>query len=1549
MSNDAAHELTLIKKNSKKKVVIKKLSKEEVARLQKESYFYKGIIFKLNENDIDDEFLNIIERDLRKINNFEIEETEIKEPFIYPNVSFFIYCLENKKIPIQQINEGFKSFSNTYFELFFEFYNNYINEHADVEKLNYYLNIIFEYNFKNVDFNKTKNNNDTDEKGIKVEEILRFYLTYLKLFIKTENSKEKIKDIKEHLNKLLKKGREFREFPIIIRDFKETLKDIYIMCFEKKNIDNYFDYLLDKNQKLIADDIKARLQDNPSILLDDIKALIFFTEKNKKYEMDNLVLFIPINQIIDTFYKVKSEVDEKFKEKYCEIFNNLVEKKINNVIFIYDTDTQKEKIEQRYGTIKEFNKLSDEEKKQKNNEIYISTENTSFLYPYYQLSLSSIPLEIFEIIKFKKAEPKDKRYNEIELIFETGTSIDIEKLIKQKITNEDLKDFNEFFKHYLLLYKKEILTTLFVKPQNNQLIINTEKIENYLSQIIQYLINKGFIEYYKTKTVNKEEFINKIKEDISFIQNEMRKEDNEREKIPLMKYIINLMQINYDNFEKIKEKKEILPLVVEIMKEEFKDFLDFIIQKESVTKEMEILISLAITYCEENENFATIRKNKRDKLCFLYWYIIKNKQLFELLEQLMIYIKPKEMNQLYDEEKKIFKLDERNNTEDDITILSFSIKEIELKYFFIIVFETLIKQYTLDNIIDNPAIFAQVVKVIEIVKNTLNLISIEEIKLEGYYSLISNLSKFKFNKETTRKLLEKIQNNYNIKCTSEQLKNEFIEWEQEKELFSDFPKFIIQYLLVKYKIHRDLEVRKVMIDIILSNNDYIKKSISFFEIFIPQVVFDFENEIDIETLDESIKGTLLEYISNKLKENPNELLENIIINLVENSILSDIRNSSNNTPKIISPLYINYYKTSVSYLDNPTNEIIKLYCIAFIKVELYYFFREINEKEIDFYDLTSELSKNQSKLGNVLKIYLLKNVRNSVNNFEAFKNYSYMNKQMIWATEYTFSEKYKTNFEYIFISECKGGNENFEKKYKKNIKLFNEIQEQTFRTNQEKDYIVDELCSYDCDIFLDVMFNVIFSKLYSVKYRMESLEFNEFTAWFKNLYDTGISKKENQKLIKYYEKTICQINRIMDLIKEEDIHKIEIILICLKFTLLLSFLKNDSTCDFTIKSKKWFVNLYEVYYHLLNTDIIDDKYVFRLSKDSEKWKYIQKEQQNLNNVIVDTLEKGNVNDIEIEAIQKQSKALLAKNSNTFKNITNFFLTNYQGYDNNDESMKNLLAMNLLMLMYYSYDYFINEVKIEGIEFPTIFFDIYKTISKLLHLLNIPNDKLFINVFYVEMKSFCINYNEEKIDINKVTTKIFEIIDLYRTNEKQFISYLNDKVEYDEKEMRNLTLDRRIQIENINDNEFPFFKYFYYSKYPTLYDFKEQFNKIYHKENKFPITNEIVNFNLDIFNPIAQETMNALLTKIIPNLNDLSKVDLENIDNKRKKTTFLNVEKTYDFNGYFSSFESIIIFYSHRNNMNKDSIIYSNGDIIEYDYMGIEKEVSLILINASYQQ
>ena len=50
MSNDAAFELTLVENNSKKEVDIKKLSKEEVDRLQKEPYFYKGgilITFKL--------------------------------------------------------------------------------------------------------------------------------------------------------------------------------------------------------------------------------------------------------------------------------------------------------------------------------------------------------------------------------------------------------------------------------------------------------------------------------------------------------------------------------------------------------------------------------------------------------------------------------------------------------------------------------------------------------------------------------------------------------------------------------------------------------------------------------------------------------------------------------------------------------------------------------------------------------------------------------------------------------------------------------------------------------------------------------------------------------------------------------------------------------------------------------------------------------------------------------------------------------------------------------------------------------------------------------------------------------------------------------------------------------------------------------------------------------------------------------------------------------------------------------------------------------------
>ena len=77
-----------------------------------------------------------------------------------------------------------------------------------------------------------------------------------------------------------------------------------------------------------------------------------------------------------------------------------------------------------------------------------------------------------------------------------------------------------------------------------------------------------------------------------------------------------------------------------------------------------------------------------------------------------------------------------------------------------------------------------------------------------------------------------------------------------------------------------------------------------------------------------------------------------------------------------------------------------------------------------------------------------------------------------------FKERIKTNHEKQ-INEIK--------KYKENINLFNEIQQQIFSTNQEKDYIVDELCSYDCDIFLDVMFNVIFSKLYSVKYRKNIL------------------------------------------------------------------------------------------------------------------------------------------------------------------------------------------------------------------------------------------------------------------------------------------------------------------------------------------------------------------------------------------------------------------------------------------------------------------------------
>ena len=109
MSNDAAFELTLVENNSKKEVDIKKLSKEEVDRLQKESYFYMGrILFKLKKNDIDD--LSIIERALRKINK---PNKYVVSAYDNDNDIFFDFAHTNSKKRALWIYENAcKSFVN---------------------------------------------------------------------------------------------------------------------------------------------------------------------------------------------------------------------------------------------------------------------------------------------------------------------------------------------------------------------------------------------------------------------------------------------------------------------------------------------------------------------------------------------------------------------------------------------------------------------------------------------------------------------------------------------------------------------------------------------------------------------------------------------------------------------------------------------------------------------------------------------------------------------------------------------------------------------------------------------------------------------------------------------------------------------------------------------------------------------------------------------------------------------------------------------------------------------------------------------------------------------------------------------------------------------------------------------------------------------------------------------------------------------------------------------------------------------------------------------
>lgn len=1543
-----------------------------------------------------------IEENLTTKDNNEKGIIDMSQPFL---AAFYLYCFYTGSYNHLHDKEKLKNFVTNNFMYFYDYYDLYLNnENKEIfnnNKLRGVLDIIYEYIFNVNSPSWNLNNISVDTKEL----ICKFMLKFLTYYQETPNFQKNFQTIKDKVLELVKIAKPNNE---IKSKYDSILKRIYLKCYENGQSDKFFDDLLNNAQKSTIQNILRQVEKiKCEIDKDEIKAFIYFNNIKNIESMNNIILNISIGYISQEVFSKKRK-DENIN-KYCNLFNAISDKKITNIIFQCKNEQELQEIKQflSYDNMEDFTTLSEEEKERGKGIYYVLNKKISLFYPQYRLNLSKTPLELFKIIKFvRNQEGNNNNYSDITYKFiDDSSSTYFIELLKKCVVGKDINvitDLKDIIIENLLKYKNDFHNALISSNEKNIVLKCKEVIENNIKQFINILEQNGIVEYFKPISLFKQN----LKKDISIIEQKPINENKGDKETIQMRIAQKIKQIDVDfkennNNQKKKTSNDILPSFVEEMKEEFPYFIELLFSDQS--KEMKKLFYLSYDYFLKNKNLSNKINTKRQKLCFFYVFIKSNQTKFELLEKLMFYIGvfPDTLYSIYQEKKKDFapKKDDNDDENKEFLEFSLSMNEFNRNYFWLI-FNCLIEKYTYESVLNNLSNFNRVISIINNIVYQLDIFSKEQIILQCYFSLISNLSKINFNKEITKKLLIKINTSFTQKTFS--LQKEITAWEQinknednkkedvndtandienqnnkdednkvsKKEIFTNFNKFIIQYLRAIFKLYpEDEKLHEQIIDLILSNDDYIKQSKPFFRTLLSQTIFDFNNEIDkSEGLSMIINHEpILKFLSKKLKNKKNEILEQKIMNIFENIILNEINQV--NQEELKSPLYINYYSISVKELSNePKNEIVKLQLIAFLKVYLFSIFKQIDsENSIDYADFFNVFNKEKGELAKVLKIYFFKNVRaKDEHNYEKFKHYDYLKHQLFFAKDFSFKENYPSNFEYLFLSECKEGNKAFEDKYIKNKKLFLDYQQEQFRTNVEKEYIINELTSNNCDIFMDNMFNLIFSQLKSKKYREESSEFNNFTNWIDSVRkDISIKNKKDNKLLSYYEKTIFKISDLMNSIND-DLYKVEIILICLKMTLLFFFLKAQFKFDFTVDKgqKELLNNFYEAFLHLSNSDIVDDNYHYLLSNKEEKWYYSSMNNLNLVSKFENKIkqEKNNKNEnekiknikpFEKEKIESISKCISSKKGNFVKNIKNFELINYNGYIYNDEELLMCqLSMNLFIFMTNSYNYYNENKTIEGINYPDIFYTIYDTISKQLRLLNLTNSKLFMNVFYVEMKNYFLQYEKETLDHYELYQKITEIIKNYTENEKDYVSYIKDKMDYNDKnelEMRNLTLDKRIDINTIKLTDYPFFNYFYYAKYPSIEDFTEQFNKIYHKEKKYPITNEIINNKLDIFQKINQDKMNQLIKIVLNQANDLSQLDIMQLISSKNKTNFAQNEVVYQYIGKYDSFNSIIVDNSYRNNIYKNKMVYCNGDIIEYDYNAIEKEVSTIFLNASYIQ
>ena len=1492
------------------------------------------------------------------------EGEELKD-FIIKNVDFFNSQLELTKALLEHINQEIKD------EIIFQQF--------------------LHYNFKGGHYYNSEIYEDKNENTYTINP--PFQLEYFSLLTLTELLKKKqisIDDKKKIVQNLHSEMNQLKNDLNCKKDvYKNLVRELYLMFF--KDFQNeklqFFDFLPQtRSAPYGGRKLRTNAQNdnniqemcnifNLQLSINDIESIQYFNDYKSFIDLTFLLPKISFNKIIFFLYNSKREDVLKIIDKYFETIKTIEN---NSIIFEYDNEKDKEQIALYYPNIKtEEIKNAEYIKEPKEGEIiyytcHSSNEISVLFTKFYRINLSKNPLSIIKSFNY------DNRKIEINFEEKTATNEKIVQFLAKKHNyNELFNDCKDLIQEYIKLNCSNILKNekkeegFDIIDKNNH--FNSKFIDEPINQVMTFLNNNQIKVYVDANKENKTNLYKALKEDLLEGRIKCKEETNTNNLLDLVVYwfkrnqdsfsiIYNDYKTNesnpYETNKKqfcnslIKSVEKALPKIINEMKEKIIDFLQKIFKFSSFEQKLVELFS-EIQYLKYFPN----NKQKTLELAYLYAFIENNLSNFHHLERIYNYAGINELNKLDSLVSNTFK-DSRLSQDliDQNEVIGKAL-------------DCIISNYTFpDNLKNfNYSKFRYICNEAFFLEQNLTLFSKSVNKLEHYFLFFEYLTQ-----KVSDEQLKKFNSIRNNECTIQNFNAEYKFYcsiienkdKDKKEYFTDFRLFILKIFESKFKGFKNEEITKKMIDIILSNKEYISSSKQFFELIFYEISFIPVNEkLDLEQTYYSKDNSLLCYIEEQLsfKKDNSEYLEEIIINIFENKLYQYIQNQIANNPEnnwIVGECCIEYLQKTIDYLNKENNykNIIKLFSIAFLKVYLWSYFSicDKDDTQTDFSDVNSILNTSSDNVKRVLQLYVLKYVRRSKNSYKEFKNYNFMNKQMLWTSNLTFLEKYKSSFEYPFLSECSSESPNassFYENYNNIKKIIEYLETKTFRTTEKdeeiKNFIKDNNF-YNFDIFIDVIFNLIYSQLDSEYYKNDSINFYEFNNWINNL----IKEIEEKEPIKFMKYIFSKIKEIIAFGKE-NLLKIETILISIKFAYLFTF---DQTTNFnytqllnTIDKETEFITIYDYLQYIKNKSFLyQTNYQVLLIHNSSSWKILD------NNYANKEYEKRGIKGEPLTP--EQEKKNNNNNSPTMLNILKkdyYNLQGKQGYKLSIEQSKKMLISKLWIFVIYSFYYyyfFKNKASLDVPEdYQEFLENIYNDIKNELHYIGIKNEKIFMNVLYNKLKHNIL----EKKDLKGGTLyiKIKTIINDYLGNANKtpgYISYMNEFIGKNEIESRDLVLDQRIPYNTIDSQSYPYIRYFFYSSFPTFEHFKKTFNEIFNKENKYPLINEVVNNKLDISN-ISQDRMNQLIDTILEKENDDTKFDIQTLfDDTNNHLMNNNYSYSYNYMLY-ESFEDIIAHFSCRDIYGQNELFLFNGDIIIYDFKGIEKELLSIFSEAYYKK